>query len=94
MQITLDIDDKKTADQILGMLEPYKNKGLKIVDPEPYKLSCHNEPHKRAFENREIESLDEKFKSILGVYAKKRANVSIGEDERILQDALWEKYGQ
>jgi len=43
---------------------------------------------------QEDQSIQARFKSILGKYATERANVSIGEDRRIYQDALWEKYGQ
>lgn len=92
MQITIDTDDNKVANQILEMLERYKKKGVEIATPE------HRTPHNTFLtddnKNLETNSLEANFKSILGKYAKERANVSIGEDRKILQDALWQKYGQ
>jgi hypothetical protein len=39
-------------------------------------------------------SLQSRFNEILGDFAKNRVNVSIGEDRKLLTDALWDKYGQ
>lgn len=39
-------------------------------------------------------SLQAKFNEILGEFSQQRGNVSIGEDRKILIDALWDKYGQ
>ncbi len=39
-------------------------------------------------------SLQESLNNILGDYAKERVNVSIGEDRKLLMDAMWDKYGQ
>ena len=39
-------------------------------------------------------SLQSIFNAILGESAKKRCNVSIGEDRKLLMDAMWDKYGQ
>jgi len=40
------------------------------------------------------DSLQAKFNDILGEFSQKRGNVSIGEDRKVLIDALWDKYGQ
>ncbi len=39
-------------------------------------------------------TLQSRFNEILGDFAKERSNVSIGEDRRLMGDALWNKYGQ
>ena len=49
----------------------------------------HNKPSEK---NKD--SLQAKFNEILGEFSQKRGNVSIGEDRKILMDALWDKYGQ
>ena len=93
MQITIDIDDNKVASQILDILKPFKKKeGIKIVTPIDNEIPSKKKS--QASTNQETGSLDAKFKSILGKYAKERCNVSIGEDRKVLQDALWQKYGQ
>lgn len=95
MQITLDIDDNKVADQILEMLGRYKKKGIKISMTERYVSNNSNNLDSGVIRDQQEEkSIQARFQSILGKYATERANVSIGEDRRIYQDALWEKYGQ
>ena len=94
MQITLDIDDNKVASQILDILKPFKKKGVIIAMPKQVSSNDANKLRSGTEMDQKTSSLDAKFKSILGKYAKERTNVSIGEDRKILQDALWEKYGQ
>jgi len=95
MQITIDIDDNKVVSQILDVLKPFKKKeGIKIVTPIDNEIYSPKKSHIKTNISQEADSLDAKFKSILGKYAKERCNVSIGEDRKVLQDALWQKYGQ
>ena len=95
MQITIDIDDNKVASQILDILKPFKKKeGIKIATPKDNEIYSPKKSQIKPNINQETDSLDAKFKNILGKYAKERCNVSIGEDRKVLQDALWQKYGQ
>ena len=94
MQITIDIEDGRMAEQILESLEQYKNKGINVFLSKQSPTNKQNTVASEAIKKTSGQSLHEKFNSILGEYAKKRTNVSISEDKRMLQEALWEKYGQ